>query len=141
MKTSAPGGAAPATGPYLLDSSALIRSLRGDVSISQPMNSASQVFVSSIVLGELYFGAFGSPTRPDDAVAEIEVIEQTISALAPDAGTARIYAQVRNDIKRRGLMMPNNDLWIAATAMQYDVTLAARDAHFNWITGLRVEQW
>jgi len=30
--------------------------------------------------------------------------------------------------------MPDNDLWIAATAIQYGVTLAARDAHFTWIT-------
>jgi tRNA(fMet)-specific endonuclease VapC len=37
--------------------------------------------------------------------------------------------------------MPDNDLWIAATAIQYDLTLAARDAHLNWVPGLRVEQW
>jgi tRNA(fMet)-specific endonuclease VapC len=37
--------------------------------------------------------------------------------------------------------MPDNDLWIAATAIQYNITLAAHDAHFDWITGLLVEQW
>jgi tRNA(fMet)-specific endonuclease VapC len=37
--------------------------------------------------------------------------------------------------------MPDNDLWIAATAIQYDITLAARDGHFDWIDGLKVEQW
>jgi tRNA(fMet)-specific endonuclease VapC len=37
--------------------------------------------------------------------------------------------------------MPENDLWIAAIAIQYDVTLAAREAHFNGIAGLRIEQW
>lgn len=36
--------------------------------------------------------------------------------------------------------MPDNDLWIAAIALEYDATLAARDIHFNWITELRVEQ-
>ena len=37
--------------------------------------------------------------------------------------------------------MPDNDLWIAATAIQYEITLVARDAHFTWITDLNCEQW
>lgn len=48
-----------------------------------------------------------------------------------------IYSRVKNELKRAGYKMPDNDIWIAATAMQYDVILAARDAHFNWISGLR----
>lgn len=138
------GGSAQAIrggGTYLLDSSVLIRSLRGDAAIGARIDSAPQVYVSSIVLGDLYFGAFGSPTRPDAAVADVEAVEQTIAVLTPDTATARMYAQVKHDLKLRGLTMPDNDLWIAATSLQYDVMLAARDAHFNWITGLRVEQW
>ncbi len=38
-------------------------------------------------------------------------------------------------------MLPDNDLWIAATAMQYGLTLVARDQHFTWIAGLTLEQW
>lgn len=126
---------------YLLDSSVLIRSLRGDAACTARIDAAPQVYVSSIVLGELYFGALASPTRASDAVADVELLERTIAVLHPDAATARIYGQIKLDLKRQGLTMPDNDLWIAATAMQYNVTLAARDAHFNWITGLRVEQW
>lgn len=141
MSSGGAAGATSVSGSYLLDSSVLIRSLRGDTAIGARINNAPQVYVSSIVLGELYFGAYGSPTRPDAAVADVETVERTIALLAPDAVTARIYAQIKQDLKRRGLTMPDNDLWIAATAMQYDVMLAARDAHFNWIAGLHVEQW
>jgi tRNA(fMet)-specific endonuclease VapC len=128
-------------GAYLLDSSVLIRSLRGDAAITARIDAALQVYVSSIVLGELYLGAYGSPTRTDAAIADVETVERTIAVLVLDAATARIYAQLKNDLKHRNLTMPDNDLWIAATAIQYDVTLAARDAHFTWIAGLRVEQW
>lgn len=124
-----------------MDSSVLIRSLRGDAAISARIDSLPLVYVSSVVLGELYFGAYGSPTRPDAAIADVETVENTIAILSPDAATARIYANIKHDLKSRGLTMPENDLWIAATAIQYGATLAARDAHFNWITGLRVEQW
>lgn len=137
MSTSTPGG----SGVYLLDSSVLIRSLRGDAAISARIGNLPRVFVSSIVIGELLVGAHGSPTRPAAAVADVEARVRAIATLPVDEAAARLYALLKHDLKRRGLIMPDNDMWIAATAMQYDVTLAARDAHFNWVTGLRVEQW
>ena len=141
MSSAGSSGTMTGSGAYLLDSSVLIRSLRGDTAISARIDGTPQVYVSSIVLGELYFGAIGSPTRPDAAVADVETVEKTVATLVPDHVTVRIYAQIRQDLKLRGLKMPDNDLWIAATAIQYRVTLAARDAHFDWITGLSIEQW
>lgn len=141
MSSAGSASAVSGSGSYLLDSSIFIRSLRGDAGISARIGSLPQVYLSSVVLGELYFGAYGSPTRPDAAVADVETIEKSVAVLVPDALTARIYAQTKNDLKQRGLAMPDNDLWIAATEIQYGVTLAARDAHFDWIAGLIVEQW
>ena len=138
---SSAGGAITA-GAYVLDTSVFIRSLRGDTAIASRIASAPQVYVSSTVLGELYYdGAYGSPTRPDAAVADVETIERAVAILLSDSMTARIYAQIKLDLKKRGLTIPDNDLWIAAIAIQYDVTLAAHDAHFDWIGGLRVEKW
>lgn len=137
---STAGGSITASA-YVLDTSVFIRSLRGDTAIASRIASAPQVYVSSTVLGELYYGAYGSPTRPDAAVAAVETIERAVAILLSDSMTARIYAQIKLDLKKRGLTIPDNDLWIAAIAIQYDVTLAAHDAHFDWIGGLRVEQW
>ena len=38
-------------------------------------------------------------------------------------------------------MLNENDLWIAATAMSYGATLVTRDADFQHVTGLSVEDW
>ena len=65
----------------------------------------------------------------------------TITALPVDSITAEIYGRIKQGLKAKGFQMPDNDLWIAATAIQYDITLAARDGHFNWIDGLKIEQW
>lgn len=124
-------GAGQGAGEYLLDLSVLIPSLRGDQAMSTRIDSLPQVYVSSIVLGELYYGAFGSPTRPDAALLDIQAVEQKATVLAADATTALIYGRIGQELKRRGFNMPDNDLWIAATAIQYDLTLAARDLHFN----------
>ena len=126
---------------YLLDSSVLIPLLRGDVAIKARMDVTAQLYVPSIVLGELYFGAFGSPGRPEAARGEIENVARTITVLVVDENTANIYGRIKHEQKTQGHTMPDNDLWIAALAIQYSLTLAARDAHFAWIQGLDYDQW
>ena len=128
-------------GPYILDTSVIILSLRGDADIRARLATATALYISSVALGELYYGAYSSPSRPNEAAIDIEQLAASITALNVDSVTATIYGRVKRDLKRRGLAMPDNDLWIAATAIQYDVTLAARDAHFSWIPDLTCEQW
>ena len=130
-----------AAGEYILDTGILILSLRGDVTIRSRLAAATHLFIPTAALGELYDGAFGSPTRAPAAVADVVALATANTVLGTDAGTADIYGRIKHELKTQGRIMPDNDLWIAATAIQYDVTLAARDAHFNWITGLREEQW
>jgi tRNA(fMet)-specific endonuclease VapC len=129
------------SGTYCLDTSVIILSLRGDSAVRARLAAATLLYTSSVTLGELYYGAYSSPTRPDEATIDIEQIVATITTLNIDRVTATIYGGIKRDLKRRGLSMPDNDLWIAATAIQYDVTLAARDAHFTWIPDVDCEQW
>lgn len=97
--------------------------------------------IASIALGELYFGAYGSPTRASAALTDVASLSASYPILGADAVTAEIYRRIKQELKRVGRAIPDNDLWIAAVAIQYDVVLAARDTHFDWIAGLRVEQW
>lgn len=135
------GGLIGGDGIYAVDTSVLILSLRGDSGIRNRLAATTALYIPCIALGELYQGAYGSPTRADAAVRDIVALATTNAVLGVDAVTAQIYGRIKQELKGRGLLMPGNDLWIAATAIQYDVTLAARDAHFEWIKGLRSEQW
>jgi len=141
MGGASPSGASGGSGVYLLDSSVLILSLRGDSAVKSRVASVTTGYISSIVLGELYFGAYGSPTRKDAALKDVAAVMATVMVLAPDAVTAEIYGRIKQELKGKGFQMPDNDLWIAATAIQYDIMLAARDGHFDWIDGLKIEQW
>jgi tRNA(fMet)-specific endonuclease VapC len=124
-----------------MDTSVLVLSLRGDGVIRARLAATTQLYIPSIALGELYFGARGSPTRASAARADVASLAANYPVLGTDAATADIYAQIKHDLRTGGRVVPENDLWIAATALQYDVTLTAREAHFDWIDGLRVEQW
>jgi tRNA(fMet)-specific endonuclease VapC len=128
------------SGVYLLDSSILILSLRGDAAIRARLGATSTLYIPSVALGELYFGAHGSPTRGAAALSDVDALATGMTILAVDTTTAQIYGRIRHELKIKGLAMPANDLWIAAVGIQYGLTLAARDAHFDWIDGLSVEQ-
>ncbi|MBE9080209.1 PIN domain-containing protein [Romeria aff. gracilis LEGE 07310] len=58
-----------------------------------------------------------------------------------DTDTARQYGEVKNRLRAKGRPLPENDIWIAALALQYGTTLVTRDAHFQQVAGLRTVPW
>lgn len=126
---------------YLLDSSVLVLLLKQDVAISQKLVVDKAAFyVSTVALGELYYGAEHS-IYVEKSRADVDALKRTMAVLSADHATARKYGLLKHEQRAKGLMLPDNDLWIAATALQYGLTLAARDHHFTWITELTLEQW
>jgi tRNA(fMet)-specific endonuclease VapC len=71
----------------------------------------------------------------------VDQLHLRMTVLAADKETAKHYGQIKRQQRVKGLMLPENDMWIAAVAIQYGITLAGRDAHFTWITGLNYEPW
>lgn len=128
------------SGSYLLDSSVLILTLNRNQPIRKKLNEVDALYTSTIALGELYYGAERS-LQVARNIAEINELAKELTILSVDARAARFYAHIKRDQEKRGLSLPENDLWIAATAMQFGLTLAARDKHFTWVTGLTLEQW
>ena len=58
-----------------------------------------------------------------------------------DISTARIYGRVKNALRQSGKPIPENDIWIAAVALQHDLTLITQDAHFEHVLGLATKAW
>jgi tRNA(fMet)-specific endonuclease VapC len=62
--------------------------------------------------------------------------QPTVEVLLPDRETAEQYARLFVQLKRAGTPIPDNDLWIAALALQHGLRLVTRDAHFSKIPQL-----
>jgi tRNA(fMet)-specific endonuclease VapC len=58
-----------------------------------------------------------------------------------DEYTSLQYAKLRFKLKKKGRPIPENDLWIAAIALQYQVPLLTRDQHFQYVDGLTIVSW
>lgn len=124
----------------LLDSNIVIALFNQDAGVMQRIAEAREIFVPSTVLGELYFGAFKS-ARVVENVGRVDEFAADNTIVECDSGTAKIYGQIRDFLRRKGRMIPGNDLWIAALASQHDLTLITRDGHFREVEGLAIEAW
>lgn len=126
-------------GKVLLDTNVIIAFFSGEKAVSKRFME-SEVFVSSTALGELYYGARKSAHAVAN-LARIEEFAAAVQVLSCDARTAQLYGEIRDRLRQKGRPIPENDIWIAASALQYSLTLAARDLHFKEVDALQVQSW
>lgn len=124
----------------VLDSSVVIRHFRRGGEFSERLESYSVLYLPTIALGELYSGAYRS-ARPAKNLAQIAGFLGSVTILPVDADTASQYGQIMAELSAAGTPIPQNDAWIAACAMQWGLTLATSDAHFERVSGLKYDQW
>jgi tRNA(fMet)-specific endonuclease VapC len=128
------------SGRFLLDTNIVIALFRMEQAVIEALGQADEVFIPVIVLGELYYGARKS-AHPDENADRITDLGKTSSLLSVDEKTAELYGTVKNALRRSGTPIPENDIWVAAVAMQYRLTIVTRDDHFRKITGLLIVEW
>jgi predicted nucleic acid-binding protein len=89
----------------------------------------------AIVVGEYRYGLLRSRRRRDPELLLTTLTRESI--LPPvDEITAEAYAGVRDDLRRRGRPIPENDVWIAASARLHHLPVVSRDDHFDFVPGL-----
>ena len=128
------------SGRVLLDTNIVIAILAKEPTAHQHLSAAAEVFASSIVLGEIHYGARKS-SRVESNLQTVHEFAAANRILPCDSETAEQYGQIKNQLRAKGRPLPENDIWIAATAKQYGLTLVSRDGHFDHIDGLTVESW
>ena len=100
-----------------------------------------EAVLSVITFGELVYGAEKSAQRG----ATLELLRELAQVL-PVQGlpetAAESYGTIRAELERKGEMIGNNDLWIAAHAKAAGLTLVtSNEREFRRVRGLRVQNW
>lgn len=127
-------------GKFLLDTNIVIALFKNDNLIKEKIIEATEIFISNVTVGELYFGAYKSE-RVANNISQIEDFIVSNAILNCDLATAKYYGQIKNQLKIKGKPIPENELWIAAIAMQCNLTLVSRDRHFKEINNLSLQKW
>lgn len=124
---------------YLLDTNIVAAYFNQEAAIQKQLENAL-VFIPSIVVGELYFGAYQSQ-RVAANIKRISDFVAINTVLSCDAETGDHYGQIRLKLKVKGRPIPENDILIAATALRYRITLVTRDEHFKEVADLPLTRW
>jgi len=127
---------------YLLDTNALIALLNAPAG---PLSRRVRQFVpadfglSSVVMHELYFGAFKSRRREHNLALVEDLLFEVVDF---DRGDARHAGEIRAALSEQGTPIGGYDVLIAGQARARDLTLVTRDVReFRRVPGLRVEDW
>lgn len=130
------------TGRAVLDTSVVIAYLRGDPLLAPRLAelTATALYLPWVALGELYYGAQRARHR-ERSLAQVRKFLRGSVLLLPDENTSEHYGQIKAELSKAGTLIPDNDIWIAAMAREYELPLATRDRHFKLVLQLTILDW
>ena len=124
----------------ILDTNAVSALLSGDRGLEAVLSGADRHHLPVIVIGEYHFGLLGSQKRRRLEALFRRLVGESV-VLDVDRQTGELYAQIRYELKRKGQPIPENDVWIAPLARQFNLEVVSRDPHFDAIDGLKRVSW
>ena len=121
----------------LIDSNRFIDFCAGEMEVFDAFEQAVLVVVPFIVLAEIRDGA--QSIKRGDAQVRIlgELLQQPgVRVVHSSDCTTHHYAALYARLRKAGTPIPTNDLWIAALAIEHELVLYSRDAHFDLIPSI-----
>ena len=121
----------------LLDTSAYSGFRRGSPSVVERISGSDSVLISPVMLGELMYG-FRKGGKFDQNMRTLRrFLDHEAVEIAPlGEVTADRYSRIVMQLKKDGTLIPVNDVWIAAQAMEHGAELLTSDRHFERVAGL-----
>lgn len=123
-----------------LDTSFLISFLKNpDAYKESPVHAYDEMLLPAIVVGEYRAGLFRTREgeRSQRILAQF-LTNPKVRAVPVTERTADLYAKVYQALRAQGRPIPQNDMWIAAAALEHGADLATQDAHFQLVPMLTV---
>ena len=125
---------------FFFDTNIVIEIFSGNQTIINKSQNLPTFYISSIVLGELYIGVNRVANKSKHLKKLISFL-QLCTVLVVDETTARIFGEITAELYKKGKPIPTNDIWIAATIRQHNLTLITRDKHFSEVNAISIDSW
>lgn len=128
---------------YLLDTNIFIAALKGHPAVRARLEATplERILLSSVVLGELEFGAEKS-AQSERNLTRLAELAGRLAIAVVDRNVSQSYARIRASLERQGTPIGANDLWIAAQAQALDVVMVTDNTgEFSRVPGLNLENW
>jgi len=104
-------------------------------------HTVDELAMSVVTLGELIFGAEKSQ-QSKKAFASISALEKLMPAYPMPNAAAEHYGHIRAALQKKGQIIGNNDLWLAAHARAEEwILVTNNEKEFKRVAGLKIENW
>lgn len=125
---------------YLIDSDWVADYLRGRPDAVALLPTLDGRAISLITFGEIYEGIYyGADPRANELA--FRSFLRGVDVLPLNRAIMRRFARIRGNLRRRGQIIGDPDILIAATALHHGLTLVTRNiSHFQRIPGLSLYQ-
>ena len=121
----------------LIDTSTYSQAFSGNAWAEGILKQADELYLCPIVAGELFSGfKKGSIQSENLKIFNTFISTPRISIIKISIETSEFYSVILEQLRKNGTPIPTNDIWIAASAMEYGAHLATLDKHFQYIAGL-----
>jgi tRNA(fMet)-specific endonuclease VapC len=121
----------------IVDTSVIIDVFRNNNDVADVLDTMQEVYVPVTVIGELNYGAYKS-TNTQKHLNQLNDFLNNCKIIVTDITTANVYGNIKAVLSKKGKPIPENDIWIAAIAIQYELPLFAKDNHFKEIETLKL---
>jgi tRNA(fMet)-specific endonuclease VapC len=128
---------------FLLDTNICSAHLRRPARLAHKLEQYSgRLFISTVVLGELYAWAYRRD-KPSKLLAAIEDdLTKDVAVLHFDELCAFEFGKLRGSFIKQGIAAETADLMIAATALVHELTLVTNNVKdFQRIPNLQIVDW
>ena len=128
---------------YLLDTNIVIYVLkRRPIEALEAFNkNANRMAISSITLSELIYGAEKS-ANVDKNLEAVEDFVSHLDVFSYDAKASQQYGQIKARLEKRGELIGENDIHIAAHAISQGLILVSNNLkEFKRVPNLALENW
>jgi tRNA(fMet)-specific endonuclease VapC len=127
---------------YLIDTDICIHFLRGKFGINEKVKEVGtdNCYISEITIAELTYGAYKSADFKKH-ILEVKKIE-VLFEIIPIYGSINKYAEERVRLQKAGVLIPDFDLLIGATAVANNLVMVTNNEnHLSRVSGIVIENW
>ena len=125
---------------YLIDTDWIIEALNGKPNATRVFKEIppEDIGICWASIGEVYEGAFGR-SHPSEHIASFKKFLLPFKTLDLNDEIMEQFAKIRFDLRKKGAIISDFDILIAATAIHYKLTILTFNAkHFSRIKGVKL---
>ena len=124
----------------MIDTSAYSAFLGGNPEVKLSLQQADEIFFNPVILGELISGfSIEKREKKNRTILQDFLSSPRVRIMEIDEETSERYAVIVNHLRLKGTTIPTNDIWIAASAMQYGLKMLTTDKHYLEVTQILTE--